>query len=233
MFNHPLDFLISPLLIAQGIYTKYKVPHLDSPIGNRYGFSGTGNRLRLLITGDSSAEGIGVSTQNEALLGQLITQLSHTYQCEYSLSAQSGFSTQSLLKSLKHKMTYPYDLIVVVIGVNDVTKPLWSTTWKKQLQSLHHVLQNEYMAQHIIYTAIPPMQYFTALPQPLRYCLGKNALFFNQILKQHCDATSSLLFQPKFELSKQYLAEDGFHPNAKAYSIWAKQLATFIIEHLK
>ena len=77
-----LRVILFPVLVAQAISVRRSALRLPEPIGPR---SGDVIRkfdhppLRILIAGDSSAAGVGVSTQAEALSGQLAAQLSCTH----------------------------------------------------------------------------------------------------------------------------------------------------------
>ncbi|MDH3952646.1 MAG: SGNH/GDSL hydrolase family protein, partial [Gammaproteobacteria bacterium] len=61
--------------MAQGIWTNLRVPTLPEPPGAREGSAGKGPPLKLLVVGDSAAAGVGVSRQDEALLGQVVSRL--------------------------------------------------------------------------------------------------------------------------------------------------------------
>jgi hypothetical protein len=63
--------VLSPVLVAQAIATRARLPRLPEPAGPRQGVAGRGTPLRLLITGDSSAAGVGVGRQHDALASRL------------------------------------------------------------------------------------------------------------------------------------------------------------------
>ena len=52
--------MLSPVLVAQAVVTRARLPRLPEPEGQRHGVIGRGPLLRVLITGDSSAAGVGV-----------------------------------------------------------------------------------------------------------------------------------------------------------------------------
>ena len=66
--------ILSPLLIQALLLRKHAL-RLPEATGARQGSSGEGAPLRVLIIGDSSAAGVGVSTQHDALAGQLAIAL--------------------------------------------------------------------------------------------------------------------------------------------------------------
>lgn len=68
--------LLSPLLAAQALWVISRALQLPEAAGPRSGVTGTGPILRLRIIGDSSAAGVGVAHQDQALAGQLASELS-------------------------------------------------------------------------------------------------------------------------------------------------------------
>ena len=73
--------LAAPLLLVQGKYVRRVTPKLPEAAGAREGerrlrdAGGGPASLRVLITGDSSAAGVGTQHQDEALPGQLADAL--------------------------------------------------------------------------------------------------------------------------------------------------------------
>ena len=74
-----LKLALAPLLVAQAVRTRKRAPVLPEPAGPRQGCVGQGDgvELRLLIAGDSSAAGVGVAHQDQALAGHLSRALHH------------------------------------------------------------------------------------------------------------------------------------------------------------
>ena len=55
--------VMSPVLWIQGTYVRKVAQRLPEPPGERSGVVGAGPHLRVLITGDSAAAGVGADTQ--------------------------------------------------------------------------------------------------------------------------------------------------------------------------
>src|SRR5262252_594380 len=111
-----LKIALSPLLIAQALRTRSRVPQLPEASGARDGVHGRGGlRLRLLIAGDSSAAGVGVATQDDALAGQLLPLLAQ--RCEasvrWTLCARTGLTTAQTLQLLRDAPVPVSDLAVI------------------------------------------------------------------------------------------------------------------------
>ena len=64
-----LKLALAPVLVAQALRTRRRAPVLPEPAGPRQGCVGQGeSELRLLIAGDSSAAGVGVSIRTRRWL---------------------------------------------------------------------------------------------------------------------------------------------------------------------
>lgn len=235
MIHRALDVLFSPVLIPLGVYTKWKTPRLAEPSGARVGQVGTPHKpkLRLLLLGDSAAAGVGTEQQADALSGHLTQQLAQQFHCEWTLHARSGWTSQQLLDSLKKIPSQHFDVAIVSIGVNDVLQPLSILGWQQRLRRLDWALKTGLGVKYIIYSALPPMHNFPALPQPLRYFLGYNAHSFNQLLVDEFAAQKdSLVLKIDIPFEKRFMAKDGFHPSAVGYAMWAKHAAEAVNQYI-
>ena len=220
---------LAPLLIAQALYVRFVTPRLPEPSGERSGRHGSGPLLHLLILGDSAAAGVGVSAQHQALSGQLVFVLGTDFQVSWKLMAQTGHRAKDVLAKLEMMSPEKFDVVVTSIGVNDVTHGTNSEKWIDQQDQIIRLLQSKFQAQHILLSSIPPMHLFPALPQPLRWFLGKRALQFNIAFKKLAEGCKPCEFVAiDFPLDKAYMAVDSFHPGALAYSLWANHLAAII-----
>jgi lysophospholipase L1-like esterase len=226
-------FLLSPVLILQGIYVRRNTAQLPEPLGERSGIVGSGPALRLLILGDSAAAGVGVNEQSEALSGQLIEQLSNDFQLTWQLWAKNGQRSKDIFHLLTQQKQNAFDVVLISIGVNDVTGGLSLKKWLSHSHQIIALLETKFSAGQIIFTALPPMHLFPALPQPLRWVFGFRAKQFNRALRamlenqQQCN-----LLTVTTPLQADHIAVDGFHPNARTYALWAQQASTAINQAL-
>ena len=90
----------------------------------------------LLLIGDSSAVGVGVASQTDALLGQLIDRLAGHMTVHYELVAQTGAKTIDVLGWLDTMPPARFDVAVTALGVNDVTKGVSLRKWLSQQTNL-------------------------------------------------------------------------------------------------
>jgi lysophospholipase L1-like esterase len=121
---------LGPMLWVQGKYVRKVTPQLPEPPGERSGIAGAGPRLRLLLTGDSAAAGVGASSQADALSGQLVQSLSKHFTVEWELIAKSGLDSKGILETLQTVRATKFDVVVMSMGVNDVTGLMSPSEWK-------------------------------------------------------------------------------------------------------
>lgn len=220
-----------PVLIAQAVSVRKKAMKLPEPPGARQGQLGDGPDLKLLIVGDSSAAGVGVETQQEALSGQVTTQLAGTYCVDWCLVARTGFTTRDTIRHLQRQNDKTYDVIVVALGVNDVTRLLPLGLWRKQVEQLAGLLRVQFGAQHICFSGVPPMGGFPLLPNPLRWVLGRHSIRLDQGLRRFVAAQPDCSYVAlDLPLDQSAMAIDGFHPGAQVYAAWADRISAAIIE---
>lgn len=227
-----IKLALAPLLLLQGVYVRRVTPRLPEPAGERSGVAGTGPHLRVLVLGDSAAAGVGVSHQAQALTGLLVANLARDYRVSWKLLAQSGYGITEVLALVDRTATEPYDAVLVSVGVNDVTGGLSAGQWRVAMGRLLDALLWKFGARHVLLAPVPPMHAFPALPQPLRWYLGRRARLFNVQLAQLAGERVDCVLQGgDFPLQADAMAADGFHPGANTYSIWADDTAGALRRH--
>ena len=232
MVRNLLYLMLSPLLLVQGLYVRKVTPRLPEAAGVRRGETGVGPPLRLLILGDSAAAGVGVESQQQALAGQLAQRLAGSFRLSWQLWAANGQTSSQCLQLLELKTPEPFDAVLVSLGVNDLTGGLPLNAWLRRQSLLAERLRGTFSARHVLFTPLPPMHHFPALPQPLRWVLGERANQFNRGLQALVDACPHChLLAFELPMRAEFIASDGFHPGAEAYALWAGQAAA-VIERL-
>ncbi|MDE4132368.1 SGNH/GDSL hydrolase family protein [Phaeobacter sp. QD34_3] len=215
-----------PLLIAQGLTVRRKALRLPEPEGPRQGQAGTGPSLRLLIAGDSSAAGVGVAHQDQALAGQLVSRLASRWQVHWRLEATTGHATADTLRRLSELPTQSFDIAILALGVNDVTSAVSRGRFTRHQRQLAELLADRFAVRQILACGVPQMEHFPALPQPLAWALGRQAQRLDLGLAELSRQIDGFHHLP-FDLPSdpELAAEDGYHPNPKAYALWAERLA--------
>ena len=222
---------LAPVIVPQGLWTNLRVPTLPEPPGARQGQVGDGPLLRLLVVGDSAAAGVGVSHQDEALLGQLVTRLAERYRVEFELQARTGLTTADTLRRLETMPPGHYDVAVTSLGVNDVLALTGLGTWLARQRRLRRLLREKFGVRQTVLWGLPPVHSFPALPQPLRWHLGGRATEFHDALGEDVAAESdACLVDLRFTADAGMMASDGFHPGAPIYAEWAARAVRIILD---
>lgn len=225
-----LRILLLPVLLGQAVFVRKRAIALPEPAGDRTGTIGQGPALRLLILGDSSAAGVGVARQEQALMGQLTAHLAPSVTVTYHLHAVTGARTSDVLVWLDTLKEGPYDVVVTALGVNDVTKAVSLGRWRRQQTALFDRLTTQFGARKIVVSGLPPMGQFPLLPQPLRWVLGRQAARFDRHLHALVAARPvCTMARIDLGLDETNMSEDGFHPGPEVYAVWAKEIAQIIL----
>jgi lysophospholipase L1-like esterase len=222
---------LAPLLIVQGLYVRRTAPRLPEPSGPREGVGGEGPELRLLLLGDSAAAGVGASTQGEALSGQLAARLGRSFRVSWRLLAKTGATTAQALSWLEEEPASSFDAALTSLGVNDVTSGRVLGAWLRDQARLECLLRDKFSVRILLLSGLPPVGRFLALPQPLRWWLGRRAERFDAALEAWASSRPGCEYVglrsggggdvPVVGM----MASDGFHPGPAIYALWAQTAA--------
>lgn len=233
-----------PVLLAQGLYVRRKALELPEAAGPREGEEAppparrrNPEVLRLLVVGDSSAAGVGVAEQRDALAAQVARHLADELgrPVRWQLVARTGNTALEALQQLReHTELQPADILLSAVGVNDVVRQVPRTRTLEQLQALHALARERAGVRYWLHSGLPPMHQFPLLPRPLRWVLGSQAELLN-------DALQALLGDQQDRglrripaalrhdvVGSGLMAEDGFHPGARGYALWGEALGQFL-----
>ena len=218
-----------PALVIQGNRVKKNTLRLPEPEGAREGQTGTGNKLSLLILGDSAAAGVGVEHQDDALLGAILHELKDDFEIDWKLQAKTGDTSSKVIHALDQIEVQHYDVIVTSVGVNDVTKLIPVEVWIQKQEQLYSKIQQKFSPKLIIAAGVPPMNMFQALPNPLAWLFGQYAKQMNQQLENFVNQQVNMQWIEydieKYRAMNLQMAADGFHPSKEVYTLWGQEVA--------
>jgi lysophospholipase L1-like esterase len=223
-------YALAPVLAVQGVALRRRALRLPEPPGPRRGDAGSGPPLSLLIAGDSSAAGVGAPYQDKALSGQLVARLAAHRRVTWALHARTGDTTAACLARLHDLPPSRFDVAVLALGVNDVTRGLTRRGWLRRQQALHRLLRDRFGVRRIYASGLPPMHGFPLLKGGLRWVMGGEARRFDTALANLAAQTPDLVHLPFDQpMDPAMMAEDGFHPGPQVYALWAEALAARIL----
>jgi len=237
--SRPLKLALWPLLLAQGLWTRRRTLRLPEAAGPREGRCGQGPPLRLLLLGDSSAAGVGVVHQRDALAAQLAEVLAQAAgrSVAWQLVARSGLSSAQAVALMRQATPQIADVAVVVLGVNDVVEQVSVMRALAARQALAEELLGRHGVRHVAFSSVPPMGDFPALPQPLRRVMGADAARHDRALQRWAEARAARRGDVSYlplglSLAPAHMAADGFHPGAAGYRVCAEVLGEELARRL-
>lgn len=222
---------LGPVLLSQARRLKRTALRLPEPDGPRVGQVGAGIPvLRVLVVGDSSAAGVGVDHQSAALALPLAHELSRLVDgaVAWQLVARTGVNSADARVLIAKTLLEPADVVVMALGVNDVSSQVSAAAFVQQLGDLWGDLQAKTGARWAVISGLPPMHILTAVPQPLRWYLGRYAAHLDLTLQQWSGSQNLGYCSLQWAADPKGLARDGFHPGPVLYPQWARRLAELI-----
>jgi hypothetical protein len=225
MLDIATKLVLSPLLIAQGLYVRRTMPVLPEAAGDRVGVCGDSRKLisdlSIIVVGDSSGAGVGVRNQDHAVALPLAQALAHALQRQvrWQLVAQSGWSTRAAKQAVEALQPAPRaDIAITVLGVNDVVEQVPTHRAIEDRKELVQTLMARCGVRHVAMFALPPMGQFPGLPQPLRAVFGADAHRIDRAQSEWADVTAHVSHcQTDIQLDASNMSSDGFHPGLPVY----------------
>lgn len=224
-----LFWALIPISGLQGLLLRRSARRLPPPPGTVSGTCGQGTPVHLLAAGDSIIAGVGAARQEQTLPLQFARALSLSLgaRVDWHVQGKNGLNLADLLLRLVAlEPGVPADVILLSIGVNDVTGLSTTRRWRRQLKLLVQVLRSRWPHALVVFTGLPPMGRFPLPPQPLRFSLGLRAGTFDRIAIEVLAGQNRIMHIPTEIASGQNdFCPDGFHPSAESYAVWADELA--------
>lgn len=224
---------LGPILLPQARWVRRVALRMPEPAGAREGVVGEGGAaLRLLVVGDSSAAGVGVADQAQALALPLAHRLHEALAAPvaWQLVAKSGINSAEAREWVASAALNRADVVVVALGVNDVSSQTSPHRFAAQLAALWDDVRVRTGARWAVFNGLPPMHILPLVPHPLRWYLGLCAQALDDAVRTWAEAQGLGYCALRWADDPRALAEDGFHPGPTLYPQWAQRLAHSIME---
>jgi lysophospholipase L1-like esterase len=181
--------------------------------------------LELLVLGDSSAAGYGMTSTYDAPPGLLASGLAHIAGRAVHVRSEAfvGARSSALMSQLERAGIPTPDVCVVVVGANDVTHAVRPGAAADQLGTLVRRLTDEGVA--VVVGTCPDLGTITPLPQPLRLVAR---IWARQLARAQTVAVAraggravslgSLLGADFYAAPGELFGSDRFHPSLAGYA---------------
>jgi len=191
--------------------------------------TGTGSPVRLVVLGDSTGVAVGAGDVALGYPRRLATALAAAtgHRIDLHVLAVSGARIADV-RTAQVPQLAPLrpDVILLVVGGNDV---IHFTNQDDARRDLRFVIDAaKATGAGLVVSGIPAMGTIRRVAQPLRAIVGRVASGYEAVWEAEAQ-TAQVAFvdlaaqtEKPFSDDASMLSEDGFHPSAKGYELWAK-----------
>ena len=249
LFGALITIPLLPIMYFQGKRVRASVPPLPEATGGE----GTAQvseaeyGLRMLVVGESTMAGVGVSTHDEGFAGSLAAELSEYLgqNIHWKVYARSGYTAKLVAERLVPKMEEKeVDLIIVGLGGNDSFMLSTPWKWRRDITTLVTNLREKYPEVPIMFGSMPPTREFAAFTPLIRWVLGNQSDMLGEHLAALVKTLPKVYFyhqvvtlaqwMKKFDIQADFydFFSDGVHPSKLTYQVMARDMAQFVVSKL-
>ncbi len=123
-----------------------------------------------------------------------------------------------------------FDVVVLSMGANDATGLCAPVQWARWQTRLAEVIDLRFAPALLVHSAVPPMHACLALPQPLRWFMGRWAWQMNHSLAELLiEQVGRIMHWHPETTTTAGMSADGIHPSSDGYAAWADGLSLRIL----
>jgi lysophospholipase L1-like esterase len=200
------------------------------------------NGLSYLALGDSYTIGESVANDQRwpVQLAKSLTSNGVAVSTPYII-AKTGWTTDELkAKIISEKITKKYDLVSLLIGVNNQYRGRSVEDFRKEyIDLLETAIQfSGNQPQHVFVVSIPDWGFTPFGKNSPKQSISEQIDLFNAIKKEETEKRG-ILFVDITLISRQaindlsLIAEDGLHPSGKMYQLWTEKIVPELLKKLR
>ncbi len=214
------------LALSQYLFITFNGKNVPAPNIPREPLTkGQGKDLNYLVLGDSSAISQGSDYSQGVAVGTT-DHLAQNYSVTMTNLAVSGARTKDVLQKQLPQFKGNPDVVLLLIGSNDVTHLTSKSSIEQSLRDSIATLKDKNCNVKIIVSGSAQMGAIPRLPQPTRWLAGFRTTSVNKLFKQVSDQeklTFAALAEKTgdtFRGNLKLFAQDKFHANGDGYAVW-------------
>lgn len=219
---------VLPFLLAEAISIRKRKPKLPS-ISTDLIFGK--NPTPILVLGESTVAGVGASTIQHTLGGQLYQILGENLSIRNL--GKNGLLAKdacTLINSCEAEFAKKLSAGFIFLGANDCFHLTHPDNYRKHLENLLVKINLDTTIDWVYLADIPPVHLFPAFSSHLKKQLQTQRNYLQLEMKKIAEQNSKIIFDPiQIELSNDFFASDGVHPSDLGY----QKIAQFAGEGLK
>ena len=245
-----LTWLAFPVYVWQGLATRRRVERMAPPAGpvsgivgaSRSNGPGEGLRnetqdptIRLLVLGDSSAAGVGVTLVEDSLaprLAERLHALSGRIVAWRAAGSNSAVSAQIRDHVVPNLAAEPYSHILLHVGTNDAKNFHNARRFKAAFGGLLYALKAKWPEARIVWSPPVDLDRVPALPRALARILERRAKIIRRMGARLCVERGAIAATSLPRVEPAGFSRDGFHASAEGYAYMASHLAGYVLGEL-
>lgn len=247
MINYFLNLLLAFITLPYLYFAIRKLRKIIPVLPNAEDLTGLvgdhDQTLSVLYLGESAIAGVGVSSNKEAIGGQLSDYLSKHYNCniQWEVLAQTGYDAQQVIDSLLPQLKDEnYDLILIQLCANDTFKLLPPVYFSLRIEKIINHLKLKYPRSKILFVNNAPIRDMS-FPPLVGFILGNIIDEYGKVIADLVAQHDDLYFiSDKLQYSewlqrypdkpREEFFSDGVHPSAFTYARWAEDIGEYIVK---
>lgn len=226
-----LSWLMFPVYVWQGIAVRVRIERLQpSALPVSGVVAGEGDALRLLVIGDSTVASVGMERIEDTFtfcIAQALNKRSGRPVHWRAAGANSASSGDLRDHVVPHIAGLEPTHILLSVGTNDMKNFHLISRFKREFGGLLYAVKTRFPDAQVIWTQIPDMRRFPALPEGLGRVLAARAALINIKGAQLCGERGAIAAGAFPIVDGGGFARDGFHPNGEGYRAWASHLVPY------
>ncbi len=214
------------VLVAQGRRLRRDTPRLPDAAQPWSGSIPGPDPLDLLVLGDSTAAGVGATTQELALPGNLARELSARLGrgVQWRAVGENGGTSRDIIERYLGAATAESaDLVFLSVGANDALGLRSRGAYVRDIRTIIAALERVNPEVTVILSSMPGFSQFELLPNPLRWNLFLHSTNLEAGARAAVASMPNVHMSPPApEYTEGFFASDLFHPSESGYHDWAK-----------
>jgi lysophospholipase L1-like esterase len=227
------SWLMLPAYLWQGYGVRRRTTRMTPPqnIGN-YSLAGEGKPLHLLVIGDSSAAGTGVTTIEQSFAGFLprfLNEISGRPVRTRVVGMNSATAVHIRDFAIPHVEPRSFDYVALNVGTNDAKNFHAAPGFYREFGSLLYALGTRFPGATVVWSGVLDLETVPALPSPLNRILGIRSRLIDHTGRVLCRERGAVAPPPEWRPVPENFSADGFHASEAGYREWALAIANFIL----